>query len=77
MGLNNGDPRVLRNVQMPDVWQVTSGPRKALDQIDFAGMIAIERCEWAEVYRIRAILGSCPCSEASLESGLRIYFRFV
>eukprot|EP00973_Karenia_brevis_P060674 8437929-Karenia_brevis.AAC.1 len=40
-------------------------------------MTDFQKLEWAEEARMRAVVGSCPRSMASVASGLRLYFAFV
>ena len=54
-----------------------SGPRAEIDLLCNKSFSEAARIRWLEDARVRAILGSCPKSHASVMSGLRCWFAFA
>ena len=53
------------------------GPRAALDSLELPSMSVQQRQAWIEEARVKAILGSCSRSMASVRSGVRCYLAFA
>ena len=53
------------------------GPRASLDSLELPSMSVQQRQAWIEEARVKAILGSCSRSMASVRSSVRCYLAFA
>ena len=56
---------------------VRRGPMAAIDATNSKVVTERDRCEFLEVSRLSAILGSCARSHKSVRSGIRCWMAFV
>ena len=54
-----------------------AGPLAALRRVPFQNMSDTEKRAWAESARIAAILGNCPKTIKSMQSGARCWIAFL